>query len=102
MTSTAQNDREYPELTEAGPRTTEYEIATAEGYVNSPSGSPSLTATVNGGNGGNVEKSGDEHGIQHVDGHKIVTWKVDDPENPRNWGKGRKWLYTMVISLMVS
>ncbi|KAG9975534.1 MFS multidrug transporter-like protein, partial [Aureobasidium melanogenum] len=29
----------------------------------------------------------------------LVTWDgPDDPENPKNWGKGRKWAATLVVS----
>jgi multidrug resistance protein len=29
---------------------------------------------------------------------KLVTFKVDDPENPKNWSKAYKWYCTMVVS----
>lgn len=97
MSTPALNDREYPELTESGPRTNEYETATSQGYVQS-STSPSPTPTLA---AGTAEKSGQADGIQHVDDIKLVTWRLDDPENPRNWSKARRWLYTIVVSLMV-
>jgi len=30
--------------------------------------------------------------------HKLVTFTIDDPENPKNWSKAYKWYITMVIS----
>lgn len=29
---------------------------------------------------------------------KLVTFKLDDPENPKNWSKAFKWYCTMVVS----
>ncbi|PKY03811.1 synaptic vesicle transporter [Aspergillus campestris IBT 28561] len=29
---------------------------------------------------------------------KLVTFKIDDPENPKNWSKAFKWYCTMVVS----
>lgn len=29
---------------------------------------------------------------------KLVTFSVDDPENPKNWSKAFKWYCTMVVS----
>ncbi|KAB8073283.1 major facilitator superfamily domain-containing protein [Aspergillus leporis] len=29
---------------------------------------------------------------------KLVTFKVDDPENPKNWSKAYKWYCTMVVA----
>lgn len=33
-----------------------------------------------------------------VEDWKLVTFKVDDPENPKNWSKAYKWYCTMVVS----
>ena len=30
--------------------------------------------------------------------YKLVTFKIDDPENPKNWSKAFKWYITMVIA----
>lgn len=30
--------------------------------------------------------------------YKLVTFKIDDPENPKNWSKAYKWYITMVIA----
>lgn len=29
---------------------------------------------------------------------KLVTFKIDDPDNPKNWSKAFKWYITMVIA----
>jgi hypothetical protein len=29
----------------------------------------------------------------------LVTFKIDDPENPKNWSKAYKWYCTMVVSV---
>lgn len=31
--------------------------------------------------------------------HELVTFKIDDPENPKNWSKAYKWWCTMVVAL---
>lgn len=30
--------------------------------------------------------------------HELVTFKIDDPENPKNWSKIYKWYVTMVVA----
>lgn len=35
----------------------------------------------------------------HIDRYELVTFKVDDPENPKNWSKAMKWYCTMVVAL---
>jgi hypothetical protein len=30
-----------------------------------------------------------------IERYELVTWKVDDPENPKNWSKAYKWWCTM-------
>jgi multidrug resistance protein len=40
--------------------------------------------------------------VSRVDGkvqdHELVTFKIDDPENPKNWSKPYKWWCTMVVA----
>lgn len=42
-----------------------------------------------------------EH-VSSTDGHrekyKLVTFTVDDPENPKNWSKFKKWWCTLMIA----
>lgn len=33
-----------------------------------------------------------------VEKHNLVTFKIDDPENPKNWSKARKWYCTMCVA----
>jgi len=41
--------------------------------------------------------------MSHVSGkierYELVTFKIDDPENPKNWSKGYKWYCTMVVAI---
>ncbi|RDW58408.1 major facilitator superfamily protein-6 [Coleophoma crateriformis] len=30
--------------------------------------------------------------------YELVTFKIDDPENPKNWSKGKKWWCTFVVA----
>ncbi|GJE88336.1 MFS general substrate transporter [Phanerochaete sordida] len=34
----------------------------------------------------------------HVENYKLVTFTVDDPENPKNWSKAKKWWCTLMIA----
>lgn len=33
-----------------------------------------------------------------VERYELVTWKINDPENPKNWSKAMKWYCTMVVA----
>lgn len=39
-----------------------------------------------------------------IDGHKgkwkLVTFAIDDPENPKNWSKAKKWWCTLMIAMV--
>lgn len=34
-----------------------------------------------------------------IEDYELVTWKVDDPENPKNWSKAYKWWCTMCVAM---
>ncbi|KAF2631431.1 multidrug resistant protein [Macroventuria anomochaeta] len=34
-----------------------------------------------------------------IERYELVTWKVDDPENPKNWSKAYKWWCTMCVAI---
>ncbi|KAF2477915.1 multidrug resistant protein [Lindgomyces ingoldianus] len=34
----------------------------------------------------------------HIERYELVTWKVNDPENPKNWSKSYKWWCTMCVA----
>ncbi|KAF2203889.1 MFS general substrate transporter [Delitschia confertaspora ATCC 74209] len=34
-----------------------------------------------------------------IERYELVTWKVNDPENPKNWSKACKWWCTMVVAI---
>lgn len=38
----------------------------------------------------------EQNGLKH---YKLVTFTVNDPENPKNYSKGYKWYCTMVVAL---
>ncbi|PSN64368.1 MFS general substrate transporter [Corynespora cassiicola Philippines] len=35
----------------------------------------------------------------NLERYELVTWKVNDPENPKNWSKAYKWWCTMCVAL---
>jgi hypothetical protein len=47
---------------------------------------------------GNIVRSIKSHVTGETEDWKLVTFNIDDPENPKNWSKVRKWYYTMVIA----
>lgn len=34
----------------------------------------------------------------HLEKYKLVTFTIDDPENPKNWSKTKKWWCTLMIA----
>jgi hypothetical protein len=34
-----------------------------------------------------------------VDRYELITWKINDPENPKNWSKAYKWWCTMTVAM---
>ncbi|KIP04672.1 hypothetical protein PHLGIDRAFT_183272 [Phlebiopsis gigantea 11061_1 CR5-6] len=36
----------------------------------------------------------------HLEKYKLVTFTVDDPENPKNWSKAKKWWCTLMIAFV--
>ncbi|KAF2835724.1 MFS multidrug transporter [Patellaria atrata CBS 101060] len=36
----------------------------------------------------------------NIEKYELVTWRVNDPENPKNWTKSSKWWCTMVVALV--
>ena len=83
----------FPANTEAGPLTDEYLVRTTSGFISASREEAKVsrhhdqepnsnTTTI-------VEGQSDlEKGSQDI---KLVTWKIDDPEDPRNWSFGIKW-----------
>jgi multidrug resistance protein len=35
----------------------------------------------------------------NIERYELITWKIDDPENPKNWSKAYKWWCTMCVAL---
>lgn len=35
----------------------------------------------------------------NIERYELVTWKVNDPENPKNWSKAYKWWCTMCVAI---
>ncbi|EEB07258.2 spermine family transporter [Schizosaccharomyces japonicus yFS275] len=69
-------DLNYPFTTTRGaPDVAEYNLETQEGLYRDP--------TIN------------------EEDEELVTWTLNDPENPHNWSKGWKWYITLVNSLLV-
>jgi hypothetical protein len=84
----------FPATTEAGPLTDEYLVRTTSGFISARGEEAALpphaeneprsntTTFVEGG------VNDPEKGAQDI---KLVTWKIDDPEDPRNWSVPTKW-----------
>lgn len=35
----------------------------------------------------------------NLERYELITWKINDPENPKNWSKAFKWWCTMCVAL---
>lgn len=49
--------------------------------------------------GGTILKPVKSHATGEIERYELVTFKVDDPENPKNWSKKYKWWCTMVVAI---
>ncbi|GFZ48481.1 Polyamine transporter 2 [Saitozyma sp. JCM 24511] len=100
-------DIAFPYLTtdiSRGGVTTEYRAETAQGYVspidpdNGLREAPSRLSTVQGRFVLREEGADCEEGLKEK---KLVTWEKNDPENPWNWSKARRWYITAVVASAV-
>ncbi|GAA6029059.1 hypothetical protein JCM8097_001573 [Rhodosporidiobolus ruineniae] len=101
----------YPQLTQAGPPTDAYLETSPSGLVLASEAESRLPPVSNSshsrrGSGSTlVSPSGGarpidlEKGGKEVDA-KLVTFRPDDPENPRNWSKASKWVQTAIPTLL--
>ncbi|EEH49669.1 uncharacterized protein PADG_05748 [Paracoccidioides brasiliensis Pb18] len=48
---------------------------------------------------GRIIKSVKSNVTGKVEDYDLVTFKISDPENPKNWSKGRKWYITIVVAI---
>ncbi|KAJ9303288.1 hypothetical protein DTO271G3_662 [Paecilomyces variotii] len=47
---------------------------------------------------GNIIKPVKSNVTGQMEDWKLVTFKIDDPENPKNWSKAKKWWCTMCVA----
>ncbi|KAL1963943.1 hypothetical protein VTN77DRAFT_7618 [Rasamsonia byssochlamydoides] len=47
---------------------------------------------------GNIVKPVRSNVTGKLEDWKLVTFKIDDPENPKNWSKAMKWYCTMIVA----
>lgn len=47
---------------------------------------------------GQIVKSVKSNVTGKIDDYKLVTFTLNDPENPKNWSKAYKWYCTMVVA----
>ncbi|KAH7021157.1 multidrug resistant protein [Microdochium trichocladiopsis] len=68
----------------------EYTTETAQGSIPGPPAPPAVAATADTSSsvGGKGEKR-----------YQLVTFALDDKENPKNWSKAYKWYCTMVVAM---
>lgn len=48
---------------------------------------------------GQILKEVVSHKSGKIERWELVTWKIDDPENPKNWSKAYKWWCTMCVAV---
>ncbi|GAA6004061.1 hypothetical protein JCM10207_006538, partial [Rhodosporidiobolus poonsookiae] len=98
----------FPQLTQAGPHTDAYLEESVTGLVLAKEAeapvSPAASQYTRPHHGSQstlvspTTKSDPEKGVKEVDA-KLVTFKENDPENPRNWSHRSKWLQILLASL---
>jgi len=49
--------------------------------------------------GGQVLREVQSHRTGKTERYELVTWTINDPENPKNWSVAYKWYCTMVVAL---
>ncbi|BGP50478.1 hypothetical protein JCM10450v2_006397 [Rhodotorula kratochvilovae] len=101
----AEEERTFPQLTQAGSHTDAYLETSPSGLVlareaEAPIASRSQSTLVSGGHHHDQKKMADPEKGAAADDAKLVTWKPDDPENPRNFGKAKKWVQTLLPTLL--
>ncbi|KAF2147142.1 uncharacterized protein K452DRAFT_217873 [Aplosporella prunicola CBS 121167] len=47
---------------------------------------------------GQILKEVKSHQTGKLERYELVTWKINDPENPKNWSKAYKWWCTMCVA----
>lgn len=47
---------------------------------------------------GTILKTVKSHQTGKYERYELVTWKINDPENPKNWSKAYKWWCTMCVA----
>lgn len=47
---------------------------------------------------GHIVRPVKSHVSGKIEDYELVTFKINDPENPKNWSKGIKWYCTMVVA----
>lgn len=47
---------------------------------------------------GHILKTVKSNKTGNLERYELVTWKIDDPENPKNWSKAYKWWCTMCVA----
>ncbi|GAA5867838.1 hypothetical protein JCM3774_005876 [Rhodotorula dairenensis] len=102
----------FPQLTERGPHTDAYLEETPSGLVlaseaeagqNFPPpsrrGSRQSTLVSPGRTAGGDKVPPTKPEAPVEDDAKLVTWLVDDPQNPRNWSHTKKWVQTIIPTI---
>ncbi|GAA5918219.1 hypothetical protein JCM6882_003014 [Rhodosporidiobolus microsporus] len=100
----------FPQLTQRGPHTDAYLEESATGLVLATEAESRAAPSSAGSKPHHGSQStlvspttkavaDPEKGVKAEDA-KLVTWKENDPENPRNWSARAKWLQVLLASLL--
>ncbi|GAA5891372.1 hypothetical protein JCM8208_002605 [Rhodotorula glutinis] len=99
----------FPQLTQAGSHTDAYLEASPSGLVLAREAEAPVVSNRHGSQSTLVSAQHHHHGVAadlekgaaaHGDDAKLVTWKVDDPQNPRNFSRSKKWIQTLLPTLL--
>ncbi|ORY35073.1 putative membrane transport protein [Naematelia encephala] len=97
-------DLAFPYLTTATSRggfTEEYRAETQRGYISFDDPDLGLQRTRSRATTLHRQATLRDTELGDISEKKLVSWKTDDPENPRNWSTLRRWYITGVASISV-
>lgn len=80
----------FPGFTESGPPTDAYQEATRTGLVDAEEAERAMSRTTS--RTAYAETQAEKGYLPKENDAKLVTWLENDPENPRNFHKLRKWV----------
>ncbi|TNY23275.1 MFS general substrate transporter [Rhodotorula diobovata] len=101
-------EQTFPQLTQAGSHTDAYLETSPSGLVLASEAEAPIASRSSHRHGSQStlvsaaqhRKAPDPEKAARADDVKLVTWTPEDPENPRNFPRGKKWVQTLLPTLL--